>query len=60
MKKKMRTFAAEVSYKDSIGTSCEETFPVTVDDYDTAKDLAVRYAVEVLKLQDFELRIVGA
>jgi len=58
--KKLRTFSAEVSYKNPEGGSVEETFPVTVEDYDTAKDLAFRYAVEVLKLRDFELRIVGS
>jgi hypothetical protein len=57
--KKLRTFSAQVTYKDSVGVSCEETFPVTVADYDTAKDLAFRYVVEVLKLKDFELRIAG-
>jgi hypothetical protein len=31
-----------------------------IKDYPTAKFLAVDYAVRILRLQDFELRIVGA
>lgn len=58
--KKLRTFSVQVTYKDPGGITCEETFPVTVEDYDTAKELAFQYAVEVLKLPDFELRIAGA
>lgn len=30
---------------------------VLIEDYDTAKSVAVSYVLEVMRLQDFELRI---
>jgi hypothetical protein len=57
---KVRRFTASVEYKDAEGKTKEESFPVTVEDYTTAKDLAETYVLQVLKLRDFELRLVGA
>jgi hypothetical protein len=49
-----------VSYEDKGGAKQEETFPVNAPDYSSATSLAFAYALLVLKLQDFELRMVGA
>jgi hypothetical protein len=38
----------------------EEEFPVRAVDYATASRIAFDYVLKVLKLEDFELRIVGA
>jgi hypothetical protein len=42
------------------GQAGEEKFPVMAPDRATASDLACTYVLEVLKLREFELRIVGA
>lgn len=57
---KVRSFTASVSYKDKGGADREEIFPVKALDYSTATSLAFTYALRILKLQDFELRIIGA
>jgi hypothetical protein len=49
-----------VTYRDSVGLEVEETFPVVSFDPGAARDLALSYVLQVLKLTDFELRIVGA
>jgi hypothetical protein len=49
-----------VSYEDKAGAKQEETFPVMAPDYSSATSLAFAYALRVLKLHDFELRMVGA
>jgi hypothetical protein len=49
-----------VSYEDKGGATREETFPVVAPDYSSATSLAFAYALRVLNLQDFELRMVGA
>jgi hypothetical protein len=58
--RKVRCFKASVSYQDKGGVKQEETFPVMAPDYSSATSLAFAYALLVLKLQDFELRMVGA
>jgi hypothetical protein len=58
--KRMRRFTASVEYRDDEGRSQEDSFPVQVEDYSTAKRIAVDYVLQVLRLEDFELRIVGA
>jgi len=58
--KRVRHFVASVEYKNAEGQTKEETFPVNVEDYSTATAVAVSYVLQVMKLQDFELRIVGA
>lgn len=58
--KKVRCFVASVTYREIDGTDKEETFPVRVMDYATAQSVALTYVLQTLKLEDFELRIVGA
>jgi hypothetical protein len=58
--KKVRCFVASVTYREIDGTDKEETFPVHVMDYPTAQSVAFTYVLKILKLEDFELRIVGA
>jgi hypothetical protein len=58
--RRVRCFTASVSYQDKGGAKREETFPVNAPDYSSATSLAFAYALLVLKLKDFELRMVGA
>jgi hypothetical protein len=58
--KKVRSFQVHVTYTDTTGAEREETFPVWVEDYSTAKSTALNYIVQILRLNDFELRLVGA
>jgi hypothetical protein len=57
---RVRNFVAEVEYRDREGVAREERFPVKAGEYNVAKNLAFDYVVRVLKLGDFELRLVGA
>ncbi|HEX4497986.1 MAG TPA: hypothetical protein VIE43_20085 [Thermoanaerobaculia bacterium] len=57
---KVRQFAASVAYRNPTGQMEEEEFPVNAPTYSTASDMAFTYVLQVLKLKDFELRIVGA
>jgi hypothetical protein len=57
---KVRHFAASVAYRNPAGQIAEEVFPVHAPSHTTASDLAFTYVLQVLKLQDFELRVVGA
>jgi hypothetical protein len=59
MNRKVRQFVAFVSYRVD-GADREEQFPVQVHDFATAQRVALRYTLEVLRLTDFELRMVGA
>ena len=56
----VRRFEASVTYRDSQGETREEVFPIHARDYETANRLAFAYVLEVLKLDEFELRLVGA
>lgn len=58
--RKVRRFDASVEYRDSAGIEREESFPVYAGDYSAAKSTALAYTVQVLRLQDFELRIAGS
>ncbi len=58
--RKVRPFTASVSYRDKDGAEREEAFPVKAADYSSAMSFAVSYALQILRLQDFELRMVGA
>lgn len=58
--RRIRRFEAHLTYRNSEGEEREETFPVQAEDYETAKSVALSYALQILKLQDFELRIIGA
>jgi hypothetical protein len=57
--RRIRRFEAYVVYRSSSGEEREETFPVQVEDYEVAKTLTLKYILQVLKLKDFELRLVG-
>jgi hypothetical protein len=58
--KTVRRFVASVTYREVDGKDREETFPVNVMDYSTAQSVAFTYVLQTMKLEDFELRIVGA
>jgi len=58
--RRIRRFEACVTYRSLEGEEREETFPVQVEDYETAKSIALTYILQILKLRDFELRIIGA
>jgi hypothetical protein len=53
-------YAASVTYRGPNGEDRLEEFPVFAADSTTANDLALAYVVRVLKLSEFELRIVGS
>lgn len=57
---KIRFFSASVSYPNSAGKLQEDTFPVHATDPAAASELAFLYVRDVLKLEDFELRVVGS
>jgi hypothetical protein len=56
----VRAFQAWVTYRDSAGLEHEEGFPISTVDSQSARDLALAYVLQALKLKDFELRVVGA
>jgi hypothetical protein len=56
----IRRFLASVSYRDPQGALQEEAIPVQAEDYDKANRLVLAYVLRVLKLSEFELRVVGA
>jgi hypothetical protein len=58
--KRIRCFTASVTYRENDGTDKEENFPVYVADYPTATSVALNYVLQILRLEDFELRVVGA
>jgi hypothetical protein len=60
VEKTVRRFEASVTYRDHENQTLEEAFPVRAWDYKAACDLALSYVLQVLKLDEFELRVVGA
>jgi hypothetical protein len=56
----IRRFAASLTYRRKDGTIHEEEIPTWAEDYGAANRLALAYVLQVLKLRDFELRVVGA
>ncbi|HEX4497279.1 MAG TPA: hypothetical protein VIE43_16520 [Thermoanaerobaculia bacterium] len=58
--RKVRSFTAAVTYTDENAKEREEAFPVRAFDYSSATSLGFAYALLVLRLKDFELRMVGA
>jgi hypothetical protein len=46
--------------QDGQGQSQEEAFPIHARDYETANRMAFVYVLEILKLDEFELRLVGS
>ena len=59
-RRKVYPYSASVSYRRSDGVDVKETFPVAAPDRAAASDLAFAYVLQVLKLGEFEIRIVGA
>ncbi len=57
--RKVYPYSVSVTYRNAEGKDVEEVFPVRTTDREAATDLAVGYVLKVLKLQDFEIRIVG-
>jgi hypothetical protein len=57
---RIRRYEAEVTYRDALGRDHEEVFPVRSRDHQEATRLAFAYAISVLRLGDFDLRIVGS
>jgi hypothetical protein len=53
-------YAASVTYRDAQGKLQEEEFPLRARDYSTAMNIASTYVLQVMKLKDFELRVVGS
>jgi hypothetical protein len=58
--RKVFPYSATVTYRNAEGQEIEEAFPVRTTDRATASDLALAYVLQVLKLREFEIRIVGA
>lgn len=56
----IRRFAASVTYREKDGALREEEIPIQAEDYGTANRIVLAYVLHVLKLREFELRIVGA
>jgi hypothetical protein len=57
---KVRPYNATVTYNDGEGRRREEVFPVRAAEHAAATNMAFAYVVEVLKLKEFELRVVGS
>jgi hypothetical protein len=56
----VRRFEATVTYRDALNKEREEIFPIYAANPEAAKRMALDYVLSVLKLDDFELRVVGA
>jgi len=57
---RVRSYAASVTYRNGEGKMQEEEFPVLSQDHAAASRLAFAYVLQIMKLQDFELRVVGS
>jgi hypothetical protein len=57
---KIRSFSASVAYRNATGQTQEEEFPVRATDPAAASEIAFLYVRQVMKLEDFELRVVGS
>lgn len=53
-------YKASVTYRNREGQGGEEVFPLRAVDRTAASGLAVAYVLRILKLQEFEIRIIGA
>jgi hypothetical protein len=58
--KVVRLYSATVTYQAKDGQVREETFPVRAYDNERATNQAVDYVLHVLKIKEFELRVVGS
>ena len=57
---RVRPYAASVTYRNGEGKLQEEEFPVISHDHSGASRLAFAYVLQIMKLEDFELRVVGS
>ena len=57
---KVRAYSATVAYRNLDGKQQEEEIPVRATDSAEASHLAFLYVRQVMKLEDFELRVVGS
>ncbi|HZF08126.1 MAG TPA: hypothetical protein VFE33_04975 [Thermoanaerobaculia bacterium] len=58
--KRLLTYSARLSYEEPPGHVHEDSFPVVASTPQEATKLAFAYVLQVLKLGDFELRVLGA
>lgn len=56
----IRRFAASVTCREKDGALHEEEIPLRAEDYGAAHRLLLAYVLQVLKLREFELRLVGS
>jgi hypothetical protein len=57
---KIRPYSASVAYRNATGQMQEVEFPVRASDPAAASEIAFLYVRQVMKLEDFELRVVGS
>jgi hypothetical protein len=57
---KVRAYSATVAYRNLEGKQQEEEIPVRATDPAEASHLVFLYVRQVMKLEDFELRVVGS
>jgi hypothetical protein len=57
---RVRQYAASVTYRNGEGKLQEEEFPVNSRDHAAALRTAFAYVLQIMKLEDFELRVVGS
>lgn len=55
-----RRYSASVTYRNEAGKLQEDEFAIVDLDHTMASRVALAYVLQVLKLSDFELRVVGA
>ncbi|HVF60967.1 MAG TPA: hypothetical protein VNJ70_14265 [Thermoanaerobaculia bacterium] len=55
----LRLYSATVIHHDADGRVHEQRFPIRATEHEEACEMAFAYVLEVLKLKEFELRIVG-
>jgi hypothetical protein len=56
---RVRVYSVTVTYRDGEGRQHEEVFPAWAYDHGMATDMAFAYVLQVLRLEEFELRVVG-
>jgi hypothetical protein len=56
---RVRLYAATVTYRDGDGRAHEESFPVHAHDHAMATEMALAYVLQVLRIREFELRVLG-
>ena len=58
--KRLLTYAARLTFEEPRGHVHEDSFPVVASTHEEATRLAFVYVLQVLKLGEFELRVLGA